>query len=281
MGKASSIARLHAKKALKQPRAWLFVIAMTIYLDFTLGGFRSFLSAFDVNISLWGLIALMLSDADVQGCLMILFALTLCDLPGWDESEPYILLRSGRDAWVRGKLLSLAWIIAAFFVLLITLTAALVWRISPENAWGPALITLSETNAGQVYGIAMSFSRKVMGLYEPLTAFGLSLLLSAGFCFFSGLWALLLNFITNRPVGSIVIVGFALLGQAIGGLMVSGNFYRVSPASLCSLAVIGAGYWPERPTLFYSASFYLVGSAPPLLIMLGAANRVTFKTLSS
>lgn len=277
----ASVASLYFIKRAKYPRIWVILISMVIYLDITLGDMPGFLQAFDVRISLWGLLTMLLSDPQTHCVLLILFSLWICDLPGWDDNEPYVLLRSGRFAWILGRALCVLAISVLYWVAVLCITGVLAQRVALSNEWGAALRTLAETSASEVHRVHISFSSKVMAAYTPVQGFTISILLNLGFCVACGLISMVINFMTGRPVGAILVIAFALLDRAIGGLMISEFFYHFSPASLSSLEVLGKGYVATRPTLQYAVTCYALGIFIPLIAIALAGNRLSVKTLST
>jgi hypothetical protein len=180
-------------------------------------------------------------------------------MPGMEENEPYVMLRSGRMPWLHGKILSIISLAVVYQIAVFILLSSIVGKINFSFIWDRGLSTLALTDASMMFNINMTFSYKVIAMYSTAAALFLTVSLNLLLCIFSGAAILLINSVMRRPVGSILIFAFALLDQAIGGLAVSDYFYKVSPVSLASIMVINDGYVSYHPTLRYTIAFYLFG----------------------
>lgn len=255
--RAVGVCRISLKKSIRHPRMILIAILMFIFLDYTLHGVRDFCASYSVKVSLWELLAQIFSNANVQGCLILFFAFMITDLPGIDGSEQYILIRSGKWAWIAGKALSIT-VLAMIWLIIISIYSCLIVRyIDFSTQWSNAMITLAKTDAYHSFSIRMLFSNKVIRNYDLSTAALTSLTLNYVLVVIGGIWALLLNFVTYRPTGSFAFAVAAFISMSVGGILTTGYIYKFSPVSLAQLGVINGGIEDAYPTLHYVIVFYL------------------------
>lgn len=264
--RVQGVCRMSLIKSLRHPRTVLLLILLFIFMDYTLGGIRDFCRAFDVRVSLFEMLAQMFSNAKVQGGLILFFAFLITDLPGTDLNEQYILVRSGKLAWMAGKLgavliLSLIWLLVIVVYLVV-----IVWRLDLSTEWSRAMFTLAQTDVADSYSVRMIFENKVIINYSLSQAIVLSIGLNWALTVVGGIWALLLNFISRRPVGSFVLAVAAFISMSVGGILTSGAIYRISPVSLALLSVVNGGIEEAYPSLEYSLAFYGIA----MLVGLGA-----------
>lgn len=256
--RAIGVCRMSLKKNIRHPRMVLIAILLFIFLDYTLHGVRAFCSSYGVKVSLWELLAQIFSNANVQGCLILFFAFMITDLPGIDSSEQYILIRSGKWAWLVGKVLTIAGLAAAWIIVIIAYICLIVQRVDFSAQWSSAMITLARTDAYSSFSIRMLFSNKIISNYNLPDAALISLTLNYALAVIGGVWALLFNFVTYRPTGCFVLAIAAFMSMSVGGLLTTGYIYKFSPVSLAQLGVINGGIIDTYPTLRYVIIFYLV-----------------------
>lgn len=268
----AGVCRMSLKKSIRHPRVILLLILLFIYMDYTLRGVRSFCLAYDVKISLWELLVQMFSNAKVQGCLILFFALLITDLPGTDSCEQYVLVRSGKWAWMAGKIAAVIGLAAIWMVMVAAYTCLIVQQIDLSADWSRAMVTLARTNAYQSYSIRMIFSTKVIGNYTLPNAAVKALLLNYSLVVIGGIWVLLLNFVTNRPTGCFALAATALISMSIGGILNSGAIYKFSPVSLAQLGVIDGGIEKAYPSFRYVITFYITALLLGTALLCAAVN---------
>lgn len=254
--RAQGVCWMSLIKSLRHPRTILLLILLYIFMDYNLGGIRNFCRDFDVKVSLFEMLAQVFSSAKVQGGLILFFAFLITDLPGTDLNEQYILVRSGKLAWIVGKLGSVLILSLIWLLIIVVYLAVIVQRLDLSAKWSRAMFTLAQTDAGSNYSVRMTFENKVIINYPLSQAAVLSVGLNWALVLVGGIWALLLNFISRRPVGSFLLSAAAFISMSIGGILTSGSIYRVSPVSLALLSVVNGGIEEAYPSLEYSIAFY-------------------------
>jgi len=262
--KAWGVCQITLAKSLWHPRVILIFTLLMIYLDYSLSGVGDFCSAYDVKVSLGELLVQMFDNRNIQGCLLLLYVFLITDLPGSDRNEQYILMRSGVWPWLTGKMLCVM-LLAAIWMFAISVGICLVVEsVDLSASWSRAIITLAKTDARNIYSIRMLFSAKMIGSYDLAHAIRIEVCLNYALAVIGGLWVLLLNYATGRPVGCFVLSLATLLSMSIGGLLNTGIVYRFSPVSMAQLDVIDGGIDAVYPSIDYVISFYAG------LFMLGA-----------
>lgn len=270
--RAIGVCGISLKKNLRHPRMILIAILLFIFLDYTLHGIYNFCASYGVKVSLWELLAQMFSNANVQGCLILFFAFMITDLPGIDSSEQYILIRSGKWAWIAGKMLTVTILAMIWMILIGIYTCVIVRHIDFSMQWSNAMITLAKTDAYNSFSIRMLFSNKVIHNFDLPAAVLTALALNYALVVVGGIWALLLNFVTYRPTGSFALAVAAFISMSIGGLLATGYIYRFSPVSLAQLSVVNGGIEDAYPTLQYAIIFYLIAYLAGTLLLCLAVN---------
>ncbi len=278
--RAWGVGLIQIKKTLRHPRSLALLILLFIYIDFTLRGVHSFCKDYDVTISLWGVLAQIFGNARTQCCLMLFFVFLLIDLPGADENEQTVLMRSGAKAWMLGKFICVAVLTFVWMITITILTMIVIRRISFTMNWDVALQTLARTDAYKSFSIRMTFSSKLVLNWTLGEVFLRAFLLNIALALWSGIWILVLNFATNRPSGNFIIAALAFLSQNIGGILNSGYYYHFSPVSLALATVVDGGFDDAYPRLAYSAAFFVIGMVLGLMILfLGVHMRKDFTKL--
>ena len=199
---------------------------------------------------------IFLFQSNNSPAFMLAFVLYLCDAPFLDQQQVFVLLRTGRQKWTVGQLLYVAAASFAFFLAIFFLSLIFTWpHLQFMNDWGKIIGTLTQTNAGQSYGI-MTLSFNLMNNYAPITAMLLSFTLMCGIGILLGNFMFFVNLWGNRSLG----VGGATALVLLPALLHFEGFYKfsyLSPVSWGNLlwqAVLRHGLRP----LMHTKRFYFV-----------------------
>jgi len=186
---------------------------------------------------------------------MLAFVLFLCDAPFLDQQQILVLIRTGRYKWAAGQLLYIA---ASSFLYFLAIFVLSLFFILPHlhltNEWGKIIGTLTQTDAGQNYGI-MDLSFNVMNYYLPVEAMLLSFTLMVGIGISLGNFMFFVNLRCNKSLG----VGGATTFVLLPALLHFEGFYKfsyLSPVSWGNLSLMASGLSPKlTPTYAYIVLF--------------------------
>lgn len=168
--------------------------------------------------------------------------LLYCDAPFMDNHTPFVIVRSGRVAWLYGQLIyiivagliyTLYFILASIFVLAPNLTFA--------NDWGVILKTLAANpSAGRQHNLVLTvfISEAIVQQFSPLQAMLISLGLFWLTSVFTGLLIFTINLATGRSGGLCAAGAFICMSYFAGiqGRFVFGEWISyLSPLSWASL----------------------------------------------
>ncbi len=276
---AYCVAGIQLSKNIRRARTICACILLIIVSDYYLRGIRDFCAASGYSVSLWGVVALFMSAPNSACLLTMLFAMITCDLPGRDEAEPYVFIRSGLNGWVYGKIMA-AVMYGMLFTLIVSLSCMLVLNqyCSFELDWGKVLYTLTRTDAIETYDIRLYISSKVIGKYSASIAYLYGIGLNALLYSLLGVWELTLNTCTGKTIGNIIVIGLAYLNQELGSFDLSYEYLKYSPCSWASLEALNDGTLSFRPTMAYSISAMLIGIVAAVLVLTVARKKISVYT---
>lgn len=171
-------------------------------------------------------------------CAIFLFA----DAPFLDESAPYVIVRSGRRAWVTGQvvyvlLASMVFVVFCYLSSVLPLLGHLKW----DTGWGKVIGTLAQTEAAELYDLKFIFSTRILHMYQPIPATLYSMLLTWLICSIVGLLMFVLNLYTARSIGTILCCVITVFDYYIYNFL-SGAARRYSPITLSTLSNIDGDY---------------------------------------
>lgn len=273
---ACCVAGIQLSKSIRRTRTICAFILLIIVSDYYLRGVRDVCAASGYSVSLWGIIALFMSAPNSACLLTMLFAMITCDLPGKDEAEPYVFIRSGLNGWIYGKIIA-AVLYGILFTLIVSLSCLIVLNqyCSFEPNWDKVLYTLTRTDAVETYDIQLYISAKLIGKYSASSAYLYSMGLNALLYSFLAVWELTLNTFTGKTMGNIIVVGLAYLNQELGGFDLSYEYLKYSPCSWASLEAISDGTLSFRPTIVYSISAMLIGITAAVFVLTVARKKIS------
>lgn len=243
------VAQNNFKKWLVNPRMYIVVIMMAMYIQSRLAPITEFCSAFGYKVTPYIFPFLM---TDKMSVMLIMFTLVLlfCDAPFIESEQPYIITRSGRKTWVAGQIIYIALASALFFLIIILFTVLfLIPHIEFSGEWGKVIGTFAQTSVGANHMISIPFDLGVYSSYTPASA----MLITFGLCCFVGMFLGMTIFFFNlnisRSAGAIIAAVLILWQVAVG--KTSTVFINFSPVSWVSLTNIDVKGITLYPTIWY------------------------------
>ena len=249
-------------------KSLIYVVAAIVLICcfWNLSWINSFCSASGMRISLWIVPFVLSSMKSIYGFLTVLLFSTA---PFLANDAPFVIVRTGEAAWIKGQLLYIA-VASLLLTLFIVCSAWLVILPSMGFAaeWGSVIELLANyPNEILKYGLTGGwgfFSLSVVNNASPLFASLLTIFLMWLNGVFSGVLILSFNVLVRPGIG-VVAAGVLLFVSAfsvylapifVGPIM---NYFTVY--SWSSIIVISP-FYSEGPNLFY------VGGVQGLLILM-------------
>lgn len=252
MGKkttAFSVFLYNWRRIVEKPRFYLVLVASMLYIMNLAGPFCEYSKITNRPVSMC-LFPIFMSN---QGCVLILFLLAVllfCDAPFLENSEPFILIRSGRKSWLIAQCLYVITLSAFYVIHLLLCTYVSVFlhgAFIPE--WGDLIYSLANTNACDLVQLTIKISPQLLSRYTPGSALNISLLTSFLVVSFIGSIMFCVNLSVHRTVGT-VLGSLFVLEQFLASNASGYSFYYFSPVSWVNLNVLnisGAGKTPSFP----------------------------------
>lgn len=259
---ASSVQNL--RKWPSNPRIYAVAALILVFIGSELLPIRGFCMALHLPVTPW-VFPFLMSDNVSLTFIMVGLVLIFCDAPFIDQSQPYVIVRSGRRNWFTGQILYIVQASGLYFLFIILVSLLyFIPVIKFSGDWGKVLNTFSMNGTQgvpmfqQQYNINLSFSRYLTANYLPAVAMILSLALSWLEGIFLGLLMFVLNMNFNRIIGTSVALALILLETFAYQF---GNAYLAlyfSPVSWLNLGVMDATGSSKSPTLWYAAGMLLL-----------------------
>lgn len=236
------------------PKIWVVGAFLIFYIYNLVAPIAAFCQDVGYSVTPW-LFPYFFSNSSSSLLLMLAFVLFLCDAPFLDQQQILVLIRTGRYKWAAGQLLYIA---ASSFLYFLAIFVLSLFFILPHlhltNEWGKIIGTLTQTDAGQNYGI-MDLSFNVMNYYLPVEAMLLSFTLMVGIGISLGNFMFFVNLRCNKSLG----VGGATTFVLLPALLHFEGFYKfsyLSPVSWGNLSLMASGLSPKlTPTYAYIVLF--------------------------
>ena len=258
-------------------KSLIYVVAAIVLICcfWNLSWINSFCSASGMRISLWIVPFVLSSMKSIYGFLTVLLFSTA---PFLENDAPFVIVRTGKAAWIKGQLLYIA-VASLLLTLFIVCSAWLVILPSMGFAaeWGSVIELLANyPNEVLKYGLTGGwgfFSLSVVNNASPLSASLLTIFLMWLNGVFSGVLILSFNVLVRPGIG-VVTAGVLLFVSAfsvylapifVGPIM---NYFTVY--SWSSIIVISP-FYSEGPNLFY-----VVGVQGFLILMLSVFSVISF-----
>ncbi|MCR5793664.1 MAG: hypothetical protein K6G65_10890 [Lachnospiraceae bacterium] len=248
-------------------RIRVLFLLMFVYLWSELSPINSLSEMTGVNVN--PLIFVFYSDGIVKKIILLAGVIFLfADVPFFDESQLYVMIRCKRTNWVLGKVLYIIMASGLYFVYLEVVSVFVLIRNAyiSFGDWGKVVNTLARTNAGASIQLQFGISDKIITNYTPQTALVTSFMLNWGIGIFIGLLMFIISMKFNRTAGMLVasmLVFFDLL--VLNNLPY--KWFYVSPVTLSRLGTLDPKGITTFPTLTYAA-FFFIGAAFIMTIVL-------------
>lgn len=249
------VCRQNFRRWASNPRIYVIAILLAIYINTTITGpISKMCYGVKIAVSPW-VFPFITGNYSVLALLMFGVVLLFCDAPFLDNSQPYVIVRSGKKAWLVGQFLYIFFASLIYYLYIMLLTFLYLLPVMRyQTGWGKILTTLGSTDAGKQFNTIV-FQIDILQNYTPLQAMGLSLLMAVLVGTFLGLLIFTINMKLSRILGAIIASAPPLLVNTIFFYEFLLIYYSpVAWASLAKLDTTGTGL---LPTVGY-AVFWLI-----------------------
>lgn len=244
------IAMNNIRKWQMNPRIYILGLLILMFQNIMLAPIRNAAASVNLPVSVW-VFPFLLSDYYSLMLIMFGFVLFLCDAPFIDSEQAYLIIRSGKKAWVKGQLLYICLASAVYFLFVFLASVVLLLpNISFEADWGKLLRTLAQTDMNRQFGISLGVSYKIIHLYNPIMATLSTYLMAWLVGVFFGVSLFVLNAYFSRAIG--VIVTSSLVLFEIFCLNSPFIFTYFSPVSWVSLSILDTQGISKYPSFVYA-----------------------------
>lgn len=176
--------------------------------------------------------------------LMLAFVLLISDAPFRTRQQQFVVLRTGKRAWISGQLLYILAVSIGFTLLLWVLSW--IWML-PEldwsSQWGPVMTTAAMTGGYASYDVGLAIDYSVMKNTDPVTVTLWCMAATAAVCFFLGTVMTACNLWLKKGWGTVIVSALLAIGVipqnnlSTPGLMKM--FLWISPLSWTDWAKMG------------------------------------------
>lgn len=252
---AFAVCRQDFRRWASNPRIYVIAILLALFINSLTRPIANLCYSVKIAISPW-VFPFITGDFNILPILMFGVVLLFCDAPFLDNSQPYIIARCGKKAWLAGQFLYIFFATVVYFLYVILLTIVNLLPVMRwQTGWGKIISTLCMTDAGRQFQ-TMTFRQEIFQYYTPLQAMGLSFLMAVLVGTFLGLLIFTINLKLSRIIGAIIASAPALLVDTI----FFNEFYFIyySPVAWASLAKLDPTGTQLLPTVGYAVFWLMV-----------------------
>ncbi len=233
------------------PRAWAVCALLLLLIDNTLQPIRFMLAAEHQLVSWPGMLLYLLNDSQVTMMAGLLVMMLMFDVPMTDETQKYIIVRTGRANWAVGHVLYILAAVASFVVLYCLFTLLLLAPyIDWTGGWGSGLIAFVEGGMYEVYDSMLNYDPWLMRVYGPLSGG----LMAVGLKFLGYTMLALLMCAANvafRTRLGFIAAAVPLVVDSVADEYFSVPMYYFTPMSLTRPSFLDYGDEMGRPPVLY------------------------------
>lgn len=268
MGELFALIRSSLRRLFGKPRFYVALIITACSLAFIFRNVPGFLQENALHIQVFEPFILTTSNRLSQLLLVLSFLLLLGDVPFFHEGMEIVFLRTNKHRWLAAQILTVGAITLLWLIYIaLFLTLFFVPRISFANEWSVYLKTAARlwygSNVVGLSGVGAAMRLLLSG--SPYVLFAVCLLYGFLLFFFCGMWAVMLNLLSKRSYGSVLVVTFCALRFALYNLFSVPALEMVSPMNLLDMNSRGL----TLANFIYTILFFVVQS----LILWLLANR--------
>ena len=258
MRRGAWVCCLHdVRRLMVTPRAWAVGLLILLFLDGQMQPVRYMMLHEGLKVGLLGMLTYLLNDPQVTLLSGLLLLMLLFDAPMTDETQKYIMIRTGRAAWARGHALYILVATAAFVVAFCGSTALLLWPyLDWSGGWGTGIVAFTE-GMYEVYDSMLNYDPWLVRAYTPLVGGLLSVGLKFVGLLMLGMLMCAVNVLLSTRLGFLAPAALLMLDSVADEYFTEAMYY-ISPMSLTRLSFLDYGDGMGRPTVWYGAAVLIV-----------------------
>lgn len=244
------------RRILGKPRFYLVFIAALIYTWDLSKGVVQYAVISDHPTSLW-VFPLYMANANSVLIFFLLAILLFCDAPFLEQTELFVLIRSGRVRWLLSQVLYVVSLSAAYVTWIVFCS---ILTVFPQGAlmgdWGSLLYSLANTNAPDLVELGFRISPSMLTQFQPISAMLYEFLICFLSTVFLGSVMFCVDLVTYRVAG-VVLGSLLVLEQFLASNSSGYAFFYLSPISWINLERISFQAGGMTPSLTYVCCFLL------------------------
>lgn len=234
------------------PRAWAVIILLFLMLETHLAPVRALMVGEHATVSLFGMLVYLLADPFFSMVTAVLLLILLFDVPMTDETQRYIISRTGRASWAKGQTLYIAVACLAYLVLTVLFTTILLFpHLDWSGAWGSGLVLFAQERMFEIYDSMLFYDPWLMNAYSLTSATLLTLglrflalcLMALAMCAFNTYFQSRLGFL---------VAAVPLMLDLVAEEYFPTEFYYALPITLSRLQALDYGDDMGRPNVLYA-----------------------------
>lgn len=246
------VSKNNLRRLVFTPRVWAVLILCVLYLENQFAPIRALLVDEGLRMSWPGLLLYLFNDPMVTLFTGALFLMLIFDAPVTDETQRYIILRTGRGAWALGHVYYLMLASALFLLIqaLIVLLLMLPWA-DFSLGWSNGLLAFVDDGAYEVYDSMLYYDLWLMRAYTPIGG-ALTVLSLHGLSY---LFLSLLLCGVNGASGSragFLVSSMLLILDVFADEYFAVEYTFFSPVTLSRLSPLDLGDMMDKPPLWYA-----------------------------
>lgn len=234
------------------PRAWAVVILMVLFVENQFAPIRLMLVNEKMTIGFGGMAMYLLNDAQFTMMAGLGLLLLLFDAPFTDETQRYIITRTGRRTWSRAQVAYVLLMCVLYVILLLVILLAFQWPWTDwSDGWSSGLNALVKDGYYEYYDTMLDYDPWLMDVYSPLGGMGLMVVLHVLAFGVLALVQYLVNVLGGGRIGFLIASAPLLFDMVIEEFF-GVEAYYFSPVTLARLATLDYGDEMGRPPIWYA-----------------------------
>ena len=242
------------RRILGNPRFYIVFVAALIYTWDLSKGIVEYAMIADYPTSLW-VFPLYMSNSNAVLIFFLLVILLFCGAPFLEQTESFVLIRSGRLRWLISQAIYVISLSAAYVLWLVFCSIITVFpQGALMNNWGSLLYSLANTNAPDLVELGFRISPSMLTQFDPISAMIYELLICFLSTVFLGSLMFCVNLVSHRVVG-VAFGSLIVLEQFLASNSSGYAFFYLSPISWINLERISFQAGGMTPSLAYVCCF--------------------------
>lgn len=233
------VARLNFFRWRSEPKYLVAVLYLILYTYSRVRGMADYARALGSTITPWLLPFLPGSGASFVP-LILAFVLLIADAPFRTGQQKFVILRTGKRAWICGQLLYLLAVSVGFTLLLWVLSWLwLLPELTWSRSWGAVLTTSALTGGHAEFGVYLNIKYDVMKNTDPIAVTAWCMAAMTAVCYLLGVIMAACNLWLKKGWGTIIVSALVLMS-------VIPSIFSQEPGMIKKLLWISPVTWTDR-----------------------------------